>query len=343
MVDKFGYTGLSIKEINMLKNIFDSGDCKLYLIENNSKVEKFIATTPESRLICNDPFTVGIQYTRMLQKACTSVLKGLTKVDMLLFEEDETIVFNVLRGGLNFGLREALADAYSWNDHGSAFISAQRARVSKGSEHWHITESHYKKVYVPKKATVVLGDVVATGTSLQHAVNELITSVQKNNSQLKNIIFFTIGGKRSEEIIEEADKKCREIFPEYEKSIVIYFEGRFEVANKETELFIKITGTDLLRLGSLMAPEFIESQYENPAYPLERCTIYDAGSRAFWLQEYYGDLKEYWESVLLLAENGISYAELLEKRFPGLDQSRFKNADLKNVCKKQLSKFVGNS
>jgi hypothetical protein len=274
-----------------------------------------------------------------LQKACTSVLRGLAETKTLTPKEEETMVFNVLRGGLNFGLREALADAYDWNNHGSAFISAQRARVSKGSEHWHITESHYKKVYMPKTATVLLGDVVATGTSLQHAINELISSVQKNNSQLNNIVFFTIGGKRSEEIIEAADLKCREIFPNYEKSIVIYFEGCFEVANLDTDLIIKITGTDLLRLDSVMAPEFIEAQYESLSYPIERCTIYDAGSRAFWLQEYNEDLREYWESVLHLADSGISYFELLDKRFPELDHKRFGNADLKTVCKEQLAKF----
>jgi hypothetical protein len=322
----------------MLKNVFDSDDCKLYLINDSSKVDKIIATTPESRLICNDPFAVGIKYTRMLQKACTSVLKGINSIGALSAEECETIVFNVLRGGLNFGLRDALADAYEWNNHGSAFISAQRARVSKDSESWHITESHYKKVYLPNSATVVLGDVVATGTSLQHAVNELISSVEKSRSQLRNIVFFTFGGKRSEEIIEEADSKCRELFPEYEKSIVIYFEGRFGVANKETDLFIKITGTDLLRLEGLLAPEFIESQYENPAYPIERCTIYDAGSRAFWLPEYYSDVKEYWSSVLQLAKNGVTYFELLEKRFPGLNHLRFEDVDLEDVCRKQLLK-----
>jgi hypothetical protein len=323
----------------MLNNIFSSDDCKLYLNEDNSKVEKIIATTAETRLICNDPFTIGIKYTRMLQKACSYVLSGLAESKRLFPVEHETIVFNVLRGGLNFGLREALADAFNWNEHGSAFISAQRARISKGSEHWHITESHYKKVYVPKTATVVLGDVVATGTSLQHAMDELIASVQKNNSQLKNIVFFTIGAKRSEEIIEEADKKCRELFPEYEKSIVIYFEGCFKVADTESDLFIKITGTDLLRVGSLMAPEFIESQYKNPSYPLERCTIYDAGSRAFWLPEYLNDVQKYWESVLYLADTGITYKELLNRRFPELDYKRFGNIDLKDICKEQLAKF----
>ncbi len=323
----------------MFKSIFSSQNCKLYLKEDHSNVRKVIATTAETRLICNDPFVVGVKYTGMLSKACSFVMSGLTESGLILPKEKETIVFNVLRGGLNFGLREALADAYGWNEHGSAFISAQRARIKKDSEQWHITESHYKKVYVPKIATVVLGDVVATGTSLHHAMNELIHSVKKSNSQLRNIVFFTIGGERSERIIEEADKKCRQLFPDYESSIVVYFEGCFKVADTETDLYIKITGTDLLRLNSHMAPEFVESQYENPSYPLERCTIYDAGSRAFWLPEYKEDVKQYWESVLSLADSGVSFQDLLGRRFPSLDAKRFGNVDLKDICKKQLDKF----
>ena len=323
----------------MFKSIFRSLDCKLYLKEDHSNVKKIIASTAETRLICNDPLVVGVEYTKKLSKACSYVMKGLTESRLIFPKEKETIVFNVLRGGLNFGLREALADAYGWNEHGSAFISAQRARIKKDSEQWHITESHYKKVYVPKTATVVLGDVVATGTSLQHAMNELINSVKKSNSQLKNIVFFTIGGERSEKIIEEADIKCRQLFPDYKDSIVVYFEGCFKVADAETDLYIKITGTDLLRLDSNMAPEFVESQYESPAYPLERCTIYDAGSRAFWLPEYLEDVKQYWESVLSLADSGVTFQELLHRRFPNLDAKRFGNVDLKEVSKKQLEKF----
>ena len=60
----------------------------------------------------------------MLQKACTKVLKGLKQTEMLQPEETETIVLNILRGGLNFGLREALADAFDWNNHGSVFLSS---------------------------------------------------------------------------------------------------------------------------------------------------------------------------------------------------------------------------
>ncbi len=326
----------------MIKKVYDKSSCSFYQIleeDGNSDVIKLIVTTPETRKICNDPFVVGVEYTRMLQKACSSVFKGLREKQILEAEEMETIVFNILRGGLNFGLREALADAYDWNRHGSAFISAQRARISLDSEQWHITESHYKKVYVPKIATAVVGDVVATGTSLKHALNELVKAVRANGAQLKNLVFFTIGGIKSEEIIKNIDSECRKIFPEYEKSVVIYFEGRFNVAGLDSDLYIRITGTDLLRLDSLMAPEFVDSQYESPSYPLERCTIYDAGSRAFWLPEYFEDIEEYWRAVLNLAESGVSFEHLMNKRFPTLNSSRFGDVDLTEISKEQLKKL----
>jgi len=72
-------------------------------------------------------------------------------------------------------------------------------------------------------------------------------------------------------------------------------EGCFDVPTPESRLTIRFTGTDLLRGGeSVIAPDFLESQYENPAYPIERCTIYDAGSRAFWVREYAEDVRSYW-------------------------------------------------
>jgi hypothetical protein len=326
----------------MLNGLYvNKEEASIYALETDEKfsyIDRYIVSTPESRLICNDPFIVGNQYTRLLRKACTSVFTHLADIQKINIKEYETIVFHILRGGLNFGLREALADAYGWNCHGSAFISAQRARNSKNSEDWHIIESHYKKIYTPKIVTAVFGDVVATGTSLKHAVNELISAVKEQGAQLRSFLFFTIGGKKAEEIICEADKLCRDLFPEYHKSSVVYLEGRFEVANKNTPLFTKITGTDLIRRHSLMTPEFIKSQYEKPSYPLERCTIYDAGSRAFWVPEYMEDVLEYWRNVKLLSESGIDFENLLAKRFPDLEREKFGDINLHDLSKIQIKK-----
>ena len=89
-----------------------------------------------------------------------------------------------------------------------------------------------------------------------------------------------------------------------------------------------------------MAPEFIESQYEDPSYPLERCTIYDAGSRAFWVREYANDVLNYWKQVLDLAASGVTFLEYLAQRFPELDASRFPNdLSLKELALRQIDRM----
>lgn len=311
-------------------------DISLYRIENGARVEAYIASTPETRSICNDPGVAGMNYTRKLSCACRKVLEQ-RPVEL---KEKETVVVNILRGGLNYGLRDALADAYGWNSHTTCFISAQRARNSADSEDWHITENDYEKVYFPEVATLVIGDVVATGTSLRYALQELLRSALEQRVHLRSLLFFTFGGSKAAEILEDIDRQCRDLFHGYEKSVLIYFEGCFTCAQVDTPLSVRLTGTDLLRWHALMAPEFVASQYEDPAYPLERCTIYDAGSRAFWLRDYVQDVIGYWRQNLQFAEHGMTFPQLLAERFPNLDISRFPaDTDLKALSLRQLAKM----
>lgn len=88
-----------------------------------------------------------------------------------------------------------------------------------------------------------------------------------------------------------------------------------------------------------MAPDYIESLYLQPSYALERCVIYDAGSRAFWLPDYLGDVIEYWEQVHTLARRGRSFEELLEEHAPMLDVNRFGNIKLEKIAQEQLKKL----
>lgn len=298
-------------------------------------LRSFIASTAQTRSISNDPTVAGIHYTRRLREACTAVLKSF---DFGLVER-ETVVLNILRGALNFGLRDALADAYGWYRHNTSFISAQRARDAEDSESWHITEKGYKKVFFPASTSLVMGDVVATGTSLHFAMKEIVRAAVEQHCQLKNIVFFTYGGEKAQTIFRDIDSKCRELFPEYRQTYVVFFEGRFTVPDINTKLSIRLTGTDLLRYKALMAPEFIESQYEQPSYPLERCIIYDAGSRAFWLPEYVDDVMDYWRQTLELAHSGFSFEQLLKERFPEMDARRFSKIHLEQLCLKQIEKM----
>jgi hypothetical protein len=295
----------------------------------------FIASTPETRAICNDPRVCGVRYTASLSAACAAALSGLKNCGAFSGKEHSTTVLNILRGGLNFGLRDALAHAFKWNAHSSSFISAQRAMVNEDPTHWVITEGDYKKVYLEPHNDIIFGDVVATGTSLKYALEILARIANEQKARIESLTFFTIGGARSHEILHEITDSYRKISGHEVRGSVVYFEGIFGVADASTPLRIKLDGTDLLRRDGIMAPEFIESQYEQPAYPLERCTIYDAGSRAFQVSEYAADVLDYWTQVQKLADAKIGFSELLRERAPEVDPARFEAIDLARVAAAQ--------
>lgn len=308
-------------------------------VKGTNRTRCFVVSTPQSQRICNDPFLTGLAYTQALRQACAGALLALRDADVMQLTEDDTTVLHILRGGLNFGLREALGDAFGWNDHASAFISAQRARRSPNSEDWIITESDYKKIHLLKRNNIVFGDVVATGSSLEFALQRLRDEAVKTKVAIESLVFFTIGGPRSHEILSSLSSNLAELFPGYKGSVVVYFEGIFAVATNQSPLSIKIDGTDLLRRDSLLAPEFVASQYQAPSFPIERCTIYDAGSRAFDPCEYFHDIADYWRKTLELARQGMSYARLVQERFPEVDAARFGAVDLRSLCEEQIKKL----
>jgi hypothetical protein len=241
---------------------------------------------------------------------------------------------------LNFQLREALAQAFCWNAHGSWFISAQRQLVSNGNGEWEIVEDSYNKMFEHAEVDVVFGDVVATGTSLQHGLDKLRERLS-DSMRCRSVTFFTIGSSITGEKIERWRAEVAQALGQQVECCVVYYEGIFGVAQPMTPIRIKIDGTDLLRRDGAIAPEFLASQYENPAFPIERCTIYDAGSRAFCVPEYLADVEEYWHQVLALAAEGVTFSELVRERCPEIDPARFGSVDLETLARAQLGRVGG--
>ncbi len=321
-----------------LQKVLQKDQAALYKVVSlpcPSQINVFIASTPESCNICNNPLLVGVKYTEALRRASAKALTLLK--DFLSFSESRCVVLHILRGGINFSLREALFDAYGFNRHSSSFISAQRRRTPDNPNQWEIVESNYQKMFLPEKAQVIIGDVSATGTSLKHALTRINLWLKETGSNLSSFTFFTIGSPKALEVISQwADTFPKESIP---KINLVFFEGIFTVAEDDTPLTIKISGTDLIRLNALLSPEFYQASHQDPAFPVERCVIYDAGSRAFELPLYVEDLLNYWEKILELAKQGVTYKEYFNQRFPEGDCTPFSSCSLEELAKNQIKKI----
>lgn len=304
-------------------------------------LRRYVFSTTETRAIVNKPEVMGMEYTEKLEDAMVHLLQGFKPLHFTDIRENQADVFNFLRGGLNFGLRHALHRAYGWNLHRSSFMSSQRARDEKGR--WYITENGYRKITIAKGSIIFCGDVVATGVTLESGLDALTQEIAKRGASIRYFHFFTIGCHKAEKILQEYEKIWSKTFADFEGIDIFYVEGKFHLADSKTPVRIKWQGTDLLRRDSILMPEFARSQDESVAYALERCTIYDAGSRAYDVEEYTADVRGYWEQVLSLAKQGVTTEEYLQERFPEASDGLRRQASrepLQDLCKARLAHFA---
>jgi len=278
------------------------------------KVQRWVVSTPQTVEICNRPELCGVEFSTALSRGMTAALAAAPFADFLRAQpSNQLCIMNFLRGSLNFDLRNAVASALGSGYHATCFMSSQRFRKEG---RWYVKEDMYRKLRIPDGAVILVGDVVATGVTVDNGLEVIKETLAEHKTSVKALVFFTIGCHKLEKILEKYHREFSELFPGYEETHVVYLEGKFRLVTPETRVVIGIPGTDLIRVDSLLAPEFESSQFDSVSAPLERCTIYDAGSRAFDVGEYLDDVTRYWEQVRRLARRGYTLYEALKERWP---------------------------
>ena len=310
-----------MKKDDYLVRKFKDETAAIYSIENDDKkstINRYVVSTRDTRNMMNFPEIINCDFTALMRNGITNALKSLNHLEKLSVINSRNVnVYHILRGGLNFQLRDVLRKAFGYKWHSSSYISSQR--VKEGVE-FVISEDTYRKFEVPDNATVYSADIVASGVSLDNSLVYLQKYMETKDLKLKNFVFITIGGKRAEEVLEKWDRKFREAHPEYEKTIMIYLEGRFALGSRSTPLANVLPDTDLLRnykFGALLSPEFEHSQFEKMIIALEGCAIYDGGKKAFEPINHIIDVLEFWEKQEKYAEEqDVSLWDEYNARFP---------------------------
>lgn len=286
----------------ILKTITKSQDFSLYEIpQEKENFKTYISSTPETRNLTTNPFLVGKEYRDALEKAITKTLNN--KEIKQLFEnklDEQLNVLHFLRGGLNFGILDALG-SLGKNRTRASFMTSERA---KDNGKWIIRDDQYNKLTLSNNSTIFIGDIVATGITLKVGLEK----IAEQNKKEHHVIMFTLGGKETEDILIEQCKNFKSI-------TIIYIEGRFHMANPETKARIKIDGTDLMPLRAALAPEFEQALQENPIKALERCIVYDGGSRGFYPSHHFRDVLEYIEQVEQEMKKGATAYDLILERW----------------------------
>lgn len=298
-----------------LEKIHRSSDLSLYQVvsDRESNIDEYVFSTPETRRVCNEPDMVGLEFPRCMREATVRVLQQSPLNDLLADQPDRMVsVMHFLRGGLNFQLREALGEAYGFNKHYCAYMTSQR---HKDTDEWVIEEDQYRKIRYLPGSTLLIGDVIATGSTLENGLEVLLNQAGVEEAPFRNLIVFTIGCDRGRKILDQYYEQLREVCG-VEQVMLFYGEGKLGLAEKDSSLTIKIPGTDLLREPALLSPECERSIYQRLHIPIERCTIYDVGAKSFEYQEHIEDVVEYWNQLI---DSDLTLKEAYRERWSEQD------------------------
>ena len=151
--------------------------------EHAGAVERYVVSTAGTRAIANRPEELGVAFNLKLQHSMAAALSSAPFRALLeKHPEDRVCVVNFLRGGLNFELRRALHSAFGFNRPSSAFMSSQRYRQDG---RWFVKEDMYRKLDIPKNAVLIMGDVVATGVTMQNGLEVVIDHIKEIGSSVR--------------------------------------------------------------------------------------------------------------------------------------------------------------
>jgi hypothetical protein len=280
-------------------------------------VDVLVASSRPSIEIINTPECVGAEFQGKLSKALGNV------VDFLLDEPLGSMlsacpldVIYVLRGGLNFNLHQVLRDA-TGTDPEVSFISSQRI---EGIDGFQIGETGYSKWSIQNSSVLCIGDICATGTTLTHLINAAISRYRIEEKALRHLLVISIGTANLMNLLAEAALKLKHLWANmFEGVTAVFLEGIFTLYHSHPLLLKShLSNTDFFRKDSPRSIQLEIEALKSPTTLLERCAIYDGGSRSFEPALYLNNLARYWQLIDGVASR-LSVHELLAIKTDALD------------------------
>lgn len=282
-------------------------DCVYKLQLSGLKNSYYILTDEHTRHLMSSPEVVGYDaYEAMVP----STLRGMQYLTSNGTSSNVDIL-TILRGGLNYPLEECAYRA-GLRVQNIDFVSCERIikdDVIKG------LDVRYMKLSSHEDTTLLIGDIIASGATLKMCLNFIVDWLRFRGGSIRRIVFFTIGGSRAIDLMEDLTPRLRETFPEFEGFTCFFYEGIFKVYETPGVLGFQVPDIDFYWGSGVIAPEFRSYVMTHDHSLLEKCIIYDGGARRYEIPEHYKEVVTYWDEVIEAAdEDRVEMMDLVHER-----------------------------
>lgn len=295
-------------EVTIVPEFFDQGvDC--YQVKGGDFLnEYYIVSEAETRKLMNHPEVVGYEVYKSLINATSQMMYYLKEKKRITSAN----ILSILRGALNYPLEESCYQEHI-RVHDISFMSCERV-YGEDKEYLGLSVKYSKLTAVPG-STLMIGDIIASGETLVYCLKEVVDYYRSQGAQLRNILFYTIGGTQGIEILEKLTAEIKEFWPDFEGFIVVYYEGIFSCYEPGDKGVSGINRAliDFYWKGGIVAPAFRQQTLSMRDPLFEKCTVYDGGARRYEIMEHIEEVLEFWEG-LLERKDIINFQDLLEEK-----------------------------
>jgi len=246
--------------------------------------------------ICASPFLCGKEIIKYSQECSTDFLKSLASRSSL----DDPVLLDILMGGRHYHLKKVWSDVFPHKYLAHAEIRAKRYQGEDkkwGVRIWHDEEAavankdfaeplEQTKKLLREAKTLIIGDTIATGTTMCGILNWILNQ-RANNRDGLDVEIFSIAG--SDKCLDQI-KTLTGRFLKQKWRIRIWFANQsFNLADNGTDL--EFTGAKTLPL----AKAFYDDRLGHFQAKM-KCGIWDWGDRCSRVKSHLEEIHEYYKS-----------------------------------------------
>lgn len=260
----------------------------LYRAQIKNGVETYIFHSQPSASILLDQSLAGKELKKKAIMSAKEFLKDAYPICLKGEKAENVIDYVLLCGGNYYGIKEAYEKIFHKSIR-QAYIGIKR---HEKDGRWQAEATYFSFDAIPDNATVIIGDTIATCSSIKKAVGELINEFEGKKLKIKKIIVYTIAGTAlAARILKQTEDKMKKKFPEAK---IYYFAS-------EALFGLEENGSDMpfFHKDTIMTPEIKKMLNNHPAIAKRmKCCVFDWGDRCKNPQRHYKELIEYIDQSL---------------------------------------------
>ncbi|MBC2874255.1 MULTISPECIES: hypothetical protein [Streptomyces] len=299
-----------------MKYLLRSNDAACYCLDSAaSPTRVFVCSTAASRDLLTDPAVSGHRYRSLLGTAVSTALDLVAETDPTVAEalaSDAATVVNILRGGLSFGVENALSHRFG-SPAAVSFVGTDRGACRP-------LDISYERWEFAERPLLVLGDIIGTGATVEKVLRVARDTARDRGEEISGYLVLTVGSR-------QGVTRLRNFFAELSargdrfSAAVVALEALFELPDRTGlgQAFPQLP-FDFLRSPQRSSPDFELHRLGRRDSLFEKCAIYDGGVRAYTPGEHRLFRTEWWTEIQRRGSDaGLSLLDL-GRTTAGLDQ-----------------------